>query len=121
MTGSPQSSHSIHMIHPDFGALVQRIIQTVEKDRLSELRRDFHTRLRITLTQPDNAELIEDLWDFFYDWCLFEEKLPDRIDTLDPHEREVWDHAKVGNQHGLYSVLKINDELVKIKELFVGK
>lgn len=109
------------MVHPDFEALVQRIIQAVDKDKLADLRRDFHTRLRITLTQPDNAELIEDLWDFFYDWCLFEEKLPDRIATLDAHEREVWSHAKGGNQHGLYTVQKISDESVKLKELFLGK
>lgn len=109
------------MVHPDFEALVQRIIEAVDKEKLADLRKDFHTRLRITLTQPDNAELIEDLWDFFYDWCLFEEKLPDRIDTLDAHEREVWEHSKVGNQHGLYAVQKINDELIKLKELFTGK
>ncbi len=109
------------MVHPEFEALVQRIIQAVDKEKLSDLRKDFHTRLRITLTQPDNAELIEDLWDFFYDWCLFEEKLPDRISTLDAHQKEVWEHAKVGNQHGLYAVLKIGDNEVKLKELFLGK
>lgn len=121
MRVSQDGERKTAMVHPDFEALVQRIIQAVDKDKLAELRRDFHTRLRITLTQPDNAELIEDLWDFFYDWCLFEQKLPDRIGTLDNHERRVWDHAKEGNQHGLYTVQKINDDIVKLKELFGGK
>lgn len=109
------------MINPEFESLVHRIIQTVEKDKLSELRRDFHTRLRITLTQPDNAELIEDLWDFFYDWCVFEQRLPESIPTLTPQEKGIWDHIRGANQRGLYTVVKAADDHLKLKEIFIGK
>jgi len=108
------------MINPDFESLVQRIIQTVEKDKLADLRKDFHTRLRITLTQPDNAELIEDLWDFFYDWCVFEQQIPETIETLTHHEKEIWTHVRGGNQRGLYSVAKASDDALKLKELYSG-
>ena len=109
------------MMHPNFESLVQRIIQTVDKERLAELRKDFHTRLRITITQPDDAELIQDLWDFFYDWCVFEQKLPETIDTLPPNEQDIWTHVKGGSQRGLYSVTKANDDGLKLKELYTGK
>ena len=52
-------------VHPEFESIVQRIIKGIDQDTLADLRRDFHMRLRITLTHPDRAELIEDLWDFF--------------------------------------------------------
>lgn len=109
------------MIHPEFESLVQRIIQTVDKEKLAELRKDFHTRLRITLTQPDNAELIEDLWDFFYDWCVFEQQLPEKMDALPDNAAHIWTHVKDGNQRGLYSVQKANESGLKLKELFSGK
>lgn len=115
--GSPQFG----MIHPDFETLVQRIIQTVEKQKLEDLRRDFHTRLRITLTQPDNAELIEDLWDFFYDWCVFEQKLPDTIEDLPPDDQSIWNNVKESSQRGLYSVAKSSSDGLKLKELYSGK
>lgn len=109
------------MIHPNFESLVQRIIQTVDKEKLAELRKDFHTRLRITLTQPDNAELIEDLWDFFYDWCVFEQQLPETLETLGTQEQTMWTRVKDGSQRGLYSVARANDSGLKLKELFSGK
>src|SRR5206468_8366693 len=109
------------MIHPNFESLVQRIIQTVDKTKLAELRKDFHTRLRITLTQPDNAELIEDLWDFFYDWCVFEQRIPETISTLTAQEQNIWGHVKGGSQRGLYSVVKASDDQLKLKELYLGK
>ena len=109
------------MIHPDFEVIVQRIIQTVEKEKLEDLRRDFHTRLRITLTQPDNAELIEDLWDFFYDWCVFEQKLPDALPTLSSDDQSIWTNVKEGSQRGLYAVAKATDDGLKLKELYTGK
>lgn len=125
MSSSLESFHkgdsTIGIIHPDFESLVQRIIQTVDKERLTELRRDFHTRLRITLTQPDNADLIEDLWDFFYDWCVFEQMLPEGIDILSDFEKQTWNQVKSTNQRGLYSVVKASDDTLKLKELFSGK
>lgn len=109
------------MMHPNFESLVQRIIQNVDKQKLAELRRDFHTRLRITLTQPDDAELVQDLWDFFYDWCVFEQKLPEAMGSLPTDEQDVWMHVKAGSQRGLYSVTKANDDGLKLKELYTGK
>jgi hypothetical protein len=109
------------MIHPNFESLVQRIIQTVDKEKLAALRKDFHTRLRITLTQPDNAELIEDLWDFFYDWCVFEQRLPETLAVLPEPEQGMWSQVKGGSSRGLYSVVKANDSGLKLKELFSGK
>lgn len=115
------SEPKLGLMHPEFESLVARIIQTVEKDKLAELRRDFHTRLRITLTQPDNTELIEDLWDFFYDWCVFEQKLPEMLEALGPSEQNIWSQVKGGSQRGLYSVQKANDSSLKLKELYSGK
>ncbi len=109
------------MIHPHFESLVQRIIQSVEKDRLASLRRDFHTRLRITLTQPDNAQLIEDLWDFFYDWCVFEQRLLESITSLGPQEQHIWLSVKDGSMRGLYNVVKMSDSEMKLKELYSGE
>jgi hypothetical protein len=113
-------THSL-VINPEFDQLVQRIIQTVDKPKLAELRRDFHTRLRITLTQPDNSNLIEDLWDFFYDWCVFEQQIPESIDTLLPTEKTTWQHIKEDNQRGLYSVQKVAEDLLKLKDLYSSK
>jgi hypothetical protein len=109
------------LILPEFESLVQRIIQTVDKVKLAELRRDFHTRLRITLTQPDSAELIEDLWDFFYDWCVFERNLPDTLDALPTNVATVWTQVKSGNQRGLYTVQKVGDDGLKLKDLYSAK
>ncbi len=109
------------MIHPEFEVLVRRIIETVEKERLAELRRDFHTRLRLTLTQPDNAELIEDLWDFFYDWCVFEQQLPEMLSSLTPEERSHWNHVHGGNTRSLFEVSKSSDTGLKLKDLYSGK
>jgi len=120
-TSQTRLNPELRMSHPEFESLVQRIIQTVEKEKLAELRRDFHARLRITLTQPDNAELIEDLWDFFYDWCLFEQKLPETIEGLAPNEQSVWIHVKDGSQRGLYAVSWASDTRLKLKELYSGK
>jgi hypothetical protein len=117
MTDKPQFG----MIHPHFESLVQRIIQNVDKDKLTELRKDFHTRLRMTLTQPDNPALIEDLWDFFYDWCVFEQKLPETFHGLPQTEQDIWSQVKEGSQRGLYSVARANDSGLKLKELYSGK
>ncbi|MCB0418449.1 MAG: hypothetical protein H6617_06820 [Bdellovibrionaceae bacterium] len=106
---------------PDFERLVQKIIESVDKAKLAEMRRDFHTRLRITLNQPDNTGLIEDLWDYFYDWCFFEHNLPETIETLSGEEAGVWKHVKVANQRGLYSVQKTPDTELKLKELYTGE
>lgn len=109
------------MIHPEFEVLVRRIIETVEKERLTELRRDFHTRLRLTLTQPDNADLIEDLWDFFYDWCVFEQQLPEMLTGLTAEERSHWNHIHGGNTRSLFSVSRAGDAGLKLKDLYSGK
>lgn len=111
----------VGMIHPEFESLVQRIIQTVDKENLTELRRDFHARLRITLTQPDRGDLIEDLWDFFYDWCVFEQRLPDSLTNLTPEERKMWDHVKELHTRGLFTIKSASTDSLKIKELFTGK
>jgi hypothetical protein len=121
LTMEEKSAPQFGMIHPDFEALVQKIIQTVDKERLAELRKDFHTRLRITLTQPDNADLIEDLWDFFYDWCIFEQQLPEMVDSLTPEERSNWNHVKGGSTRGLFAVAKANEGGLKLKDLYSGK
>jgi len=108
-------------VHPDFDSLVQSLIQSVAKDRLEELRRDFHTRLRITLTHPDNAELIEDLWDFFYDWCVFEQRLPESADSVPQATLDLWNRVKDDNHRGLYSVTRSADDGLKLKEIYSGK
>ncbi len=110
----------VGLIHPDFEFLVQKIIQSVAKDNLEDMRRDFHTRLRIMLSQPDDTELIEDLWDFFYDWCVFEQKVPDGIENLSEADQAVWQGVREGNQRGLYTVVKANDTALKLKELYTG-
>jgi hypothetical protein len=109
------------MIHPDFESIVSGIMQTVGKEKLAELRKDFHTRLRITLTHPESSELIEDLWDFFYDWCVFEQNLPETMGALPSSIQVSWEHVKSGNQRGLFSVQKVGDDGLKLKELYSGK
>jgi hypothetical protein len=108
-------------IHPTFDALVRRIVEVVGKEELAELRRDFHNRLRMTLTQPESSELIEDLWDFFYDWCVFEQKIPDRITNLNEEEVKTWEKSKTGSQRGLFTVTRSSDSGLKLKELYTGK
>ncbi len=108
-------------VHPEFESIVQRIIKGIDQDTLADLRRDFHMRLRITLTHPDRAELIEDLWDFFYDWCLFERKLPDSIAALPENIQTEWMSVKEGSIRGLYEVSKVTDVYLKAKELFTGE
>ena len=109
------------LIHPQFESLVDRIIATVDKQKLTDLRRDFHTRLRITLSQPEKTELIEDLWDFFYDWCVFEQKLPEVMEGLSDDIRTIWSEVKGGNQRGLYLVNKLSDDEMRLKELFTNE
>lgn len=106
--------------HADFEVIVLRIIHTIEKSRLTDLRRDFHTRLRITLTQPDDSALVEDLWDFFYDWCIFEQKIPESL-QLSPEEQLIWDQVKSGNHRGLFTVQSHADTCLKLKDLYYGK
>lgn len=121
MSQTQETKMQSGLVHPDFDSLVQRIIQTVDKETLSELRKDFHTRLRITLTQPDNANLIEDLWDFFYDWCVFEHKLPEHLKSLPENIQGAWDSVKQGNERGLYLVNKMGDDYLKLKDLYSAK
>jgi len=108
------------VVHPRFETIVDRIIKSTDKQMLADLRRDFHNRLRITLTHPDRAELIEDLWDFFYDWCVFEKRLPDSMSDLPENVLSEWTLVKEGNTRGLYEVTKVHDTLLKAKELFTG-
>jgi hypothetical protein len=108
------------IVHPQFESIVDRIIKVTNKETLADLRRDFHNRLRITLTHPDKAELIEDLWDFFYDWCVFEKRLPDNMSDLPQNIQTEWAHVKEGNTRGLYEVSKVTDKILKAKELFTG-
>lgn len=108
-------------LYPDFVAIVDELIELVDQTQLESLRKDFHTRLRMTLSQPERAELVEDLWDFFYDWCLFEKQIPAGVEKLPSNIRGLWTQLQQGNLHGLYSVQKINDEGLKLKELFTGK
>lgn len=109
------------LIHPEFEILVRRIIETVEKEKLAELRKDFHTRLRLTLTQPDSSDLIEDLWDFFYDWCVFEQQLPEMLSSLSAEERSHWNHVHGGNTRSIFSVSRAWDSGLKLKDLYSGK
>ncbi len=109
------------MIHPDFEALVQKIIAHVDSSELADLRKDFHTRLRLTLTQPDNTELVEDLWDFFYDWCVFEQHLPEKLGALDVEEQHKWRHVIGGSNRSVYSVTKAAESGLKLKDLFSNK
>jgi len=120
MNASTTPPH-FEMSNPMFESLVQRIIQTVGKDKLASLRQNFQQLLRITLAHPDKAELFEDLWDFFYDWCLFEQRLPEALPNLNPSEQSLWNQVKAANQRGLYSVQRATDEGLKLKELYNGK
>ncbi len=119
MSGSTKAKSAL--VHPGFESIVDRIIQSVDKEELAELRKDFHTRLRITLAQPDKAELVEDLWDFFYDWCVFEEKLPEKMESLPGNLQDIWQSVKDGNQRGLYMVHKVGDDSLKLKDLYDSK
>lgn len=120
-TNTPRRREETDKGHPEFEKLIARIIESVDKTKLAELRRDFHTRLRISLTQPDNPGLVEDLWDYFYDWCFFEQGLPEKVEGLSSDEVAVWNHVKVANQRGLFVVQKITDEALKLKELYGGE
>jgi hypothetical protein len=117
MTATSQNFSSSSEIE----SLVQKILSTVEKQELANLRRDFHTRLRITLTQPESSALVEDLWDFFYDWCVFEQKILEKVESLSSEEKETWGLVKEANQRGLYSVQKMAGDKLKLKDLFSGK
>jgi len=121
---SQQTNQSVGQVssavHPRFESIVDRIIKVTDKQTLADLRRDFHTRLRITLTHPDRAELIEDLWDFFYDWCVFEKRLPDSMTDLPENILAEWSLVKEGNTRGLYEVTKVSESSMRAKELFTG-
>lgn len=121
MTQAMEKITAAGMVHPDFDSLVQGLISTVGKEKLEELRKDFHTRLRITLTNPDNTELIEDLWDFFYDWCVFEQRLPDNVQKMPDPMAELWGRVKEASYRGLYSVSRANDDGLKLKEIYSGR
>ncbi len=106
---------------PEFENLVQHVLDSVDKQTLEQMRKDFHTRLRITLTQPDSNDLIEDLWDYFYDWCFFEKNLPETAARLETQESDTWKTIKGNNQRGLYVIQKATDDGLKLKELFSGE
>jgi len=108
-------------LYPDFSALVDELVSLVNEGKLEDLRKDFHARLRMTLSQPESSDLVEDLWDFFYDWCLFEKEVPKEIEKLSSASRGTWEALKAGNLRGLYSIQKLNDDGLKLKELFSGK
>lgn len=105
---------------PKFESLVHSIISGLEKAELTRLRKDFHTRLRITLTQPETSELVEDLWDFFYDWCVFEHKVFE-TPAFTNGDKSLWTGVKETTERGLYSIQKVSDEYLKLKELLTGK
>lgn len=104
-----------------FDALIQRIIAEFDKPRLEELRRDFHTRLRLTQTHPDDPQVVEDLWDFFYDWCVFEQRLPDSIATLSAEEAASWAAMREANVRSLFAAAKVGDQELKLKDLYNGR
>ena len=109
------------LIHPAFELFVQKIIGSFSKDTLADLRSDFHGRLRLTLTQPSSNQLVEDLWDFFYDWCVFEKKLMDQVSSLTQAEKVIWEHAKDTNVRGVFSVARADNDSLKLSELYTGK
>jgi len=111
---------ALTLSHPTFDFLVQKIIQSFSKVQLTQLRKDFHARLRMTLSQPEQSELVEDLWDYFYDWCLFEQKLPDTIDSFTGDEKARWELIKVNNYRGLFGVSRVADKNLKIKDMLSG-
>ena len=109
------------MLHSSLELLVHRIIQSIEKNQLSEMKDEFHSRLRITQRHPDNPELIEDLWDFFYDWCVFEQQLIERIPDLTPEEQATWEMLRKLNFRSLFTVHKIAESVLKLKDMFGKK
>src|SRR5690606_18500918 len=90
-------------------------------EELTDLRKDFHVRLRITLTQPDNNELVEDLWDFFYDWCVFEKQIPEKLEALSLDERHSWHHVNGASTRSLFEVKRSFTGGLKLKDLYTGK
>ncbi len=108
------------MLHPSLELLVQKIIQGIDKEKLAELKRAFHSRIRITQTQPDSTELIEDLWDFFYDWCVFEQQLPDGLVGVGTEESGMWDKLKTGSQRSIFTITKANGKELRLKDM-LGK
>jgi len=118
---TPSKRNLASSLYPDFVAIVDELIELVDQKDLENLRKDFHTRLRMTLSQPERTELVEDLWDFFYDWCLFETDMPGCLEKMPANIQNLWSQLKKGNLRGLYAVQKINDEGLKLKEVFTGK
>ncbi len=108
-------------LHPLMELLVKRIIQSFEKDKLGDLKNEFHDKLGLARSNPDNPELIEDLWDFFYDWCIFEKVIVSTIRFMPQEELDAWEFLKVKNYRGLFSVMRINANEIKIKDLHSKK
>jgi hypothetical protein len=104
-----------------FDGLIQRIIREFDKAKLEELRREFHTRLRLTQTHPDDPQIVEDLWDFFYDWCVFEQRLPDGLATLSGDESAHWARLREANTRSLFAAAKVGDAELKLKDLYNGR
>lgn len=113
----PQTS----LVHPEFLTLVDNLTRSVEAGQLAQLRRDFHTRLRISLSHPENNDLIKDLWDFFYDWCVFDQGYVDKLGKLSSEERQVWNHVKTESLRGLFEVSRLKENSLHVKDLFTGK
>lgn len=118
---TPSKRNLASSLYPDFVAIVDELIELVDQKELEHLRKDFHTRLRMTLSQPERTELVEDLWDFFYDWCLFETEIPGCLEKMPPNIQNLWSQMKKSNLRGLYTVQKINEEGLKLKEIFTSK
>src|SRR3989338_4942305 len=108
-------------LSPEFDRIVHRVIESIGTEKLFELKKDFHTRLRITQAHPDRPELVEYLWDFFYDWCIFEQKVPDSLSGLSPGDISIWERLKSSANRGVFLVQKMGSESVKLKELYSGK
>ncbi len=114
---SSEPGKSSGISDPDFEYVVNGLIGKISHAKLASLRENFHARLRLSLSQPDKTELVEDLWDFFYDWCVFyHEELYNDTGTND----EIWSRIKSDNRHGAFVIKKNDESGLKLKELFTG-
>lgn len=105
-------------LHPLMELIVKRIIQSFNQQELGTLKTEFHEKLGLTHSNPDNPELIEDLWDFFYDWCIFEKSIIASIRFMSQEEIDAWEFLKTKNYRSLFSVLKVSTNEIKTKDSF---
>lgn len=121
MSTSPQPVTAVvhsPSLHSKLEALVEHIIKTLTTSQLAELKAEFHETLRIAHRHPDDLELIEYLWDFFYDWCVFEKKLVETMDGFSAEDKQHWQEMNEKCHRGLYTVTKTNDAELRLKDLF---